>query len=651
MRLVLGATLALVLSLPSAPVRQRASEPFVPAGVWYSSDVAPTSGAGGTRENQAARWQRDLATIRSLGFNTITVPVEWADAEPERGQYRFDALVQLMSVAAERRLKVIVQIEAQSSPDWLRKRHPDSRIVPSVRGAARPSPSYCLDHPGVRADLASFIRAAAEAAAGQSSFHAIDVWNDPRIANDAGTDIALAFCYCRHTRARFQAWLQATYRSIASLNASWRRTFRSWKEPEAPQVHSSAPPAQVVDWNTFLAVKLQEDLRLKADASAPRDARPVTSHVRMPGLLLDPASGLGVPDDWWMTRAVDHYGASLYPTRYEWAGRASIALTAGLDGIRSAARDKGWWAAEVQAGPGPTHGAPPGGDPPRGDPPGGAPPGGERTRGTRVAPVTAADLRLWGWTAIARGARAISYYSWNQVRSRGAGDGYGMVALDGSITDRARAAGELAGVIARNAALFWQLRPHPSRVAILYDRRSHIRARAPIVSYPIVPESMLGVYSRLFEQNVQTDFLHGDEVAGSASRYDLIYVPLPVAPDELLGPALEVYERAGGTIVRDAPMATDGIAPEIRIDGGGGLMEARFLESSDAVMLIALNHADTPKTATLRFGTGVPEAIWQNIETGTEVSFVQDARGPIYTRTFAAKDVVVLVRGKKLRQP
>jgi beta-galactosidase len=571
--------------------------------------------------------QRDLATIRSLGFNTITVPVEWADAEPERGRYRFDALAHVMSLAADAGLKVVVQIEAQASPDWLRKRHPDSRVVPSVRSAAQPSPLYCLDHPGVRADLASFISAAAEAAARQSSFHAIDVWNDPLIINDLGTDIALAFCYCRHTRTRFQDWLQATYRSIASLNASWRRTFRTWREPEAPRPRSAAAPAQVVDWSTFLAVKLHEDLRLKADASAPRGARPVTSHARVRGLLLDPAAGPGAPDDWWMTRAVDHYGASLYPTRHASAGQPSIALTAALDAVRSAARDKGWWAAEVQAGPGPVRGA--------------------------ARAVTAADLRLWGWTAVARGARAVSYYSWNQVQSRGAADGYGMAALDGSITDRARAAGELAGVIARNPALFSGLRPQASRVAILYDRRSYMRGRSPTVAYAMNPESMLGVYRSLFEQNVQTDFLHSDEViAGFASRYDVIYVPVPVPPGELLAHALETYERAGGTIVRDARrVATVGIDPEIRVDGGGGLVEARFLESSDAVMLIALNHADAPQKVTLRFGAGVPEAIWQNMETGAEVSFIQDAKGPIYTRTFAAKDVVVLLRGKKLRQP
>ena len=62
-------------------------------------------------------------------------------------------------------------------------------------------------------------------------------------------------------------------------------------------------------------------------------------------------------------------------------------LTSALDGIRSAAGDRGWWIGELQAGQGAT--------------------------GVRIAsPVTGADLRLWGWAAISRGALAISYYAW-----------------------------------------------------------------------------------------------------------------------------------------------------------------------------------------------------------------------------------------------
>jgi hypothetical protein len=96
-------------------------------------------------------------------------------------------------------------------------------------------------------------------------------------------------------------------------------------------------------------------------------------------------------------------------------------------------------------------------------------------------------------------------------------------------------------------------------------------------------------------------------------------------------------------------IASAGVSPEVRIDGAPGRVEARFLESSDAIVLIAINHGDNAERVTFRFGPDVPEAIWQNMETGAAVNFVQGSDGPSYVHTFGARDVMVLVRGKRLR--
>jgi hypothetical protein len=96
-------------------------------------------------------------------------------------------------------------------------------------------------------------------------------------------------------------------------------------------------------------------------------------------------------------------------------------------------------------------------------------------------------------------------------------------------------------------------------------------------------------------------------------------------------------------------LASAGIAPDIRIDGAPGLVEARFLESSDAILLIAINHAETSERVTFTFGPDIPEAIWQNMETGAAVNFVQGPDGPTYVHNFAPRDAMVLVRSKRLR--
>ena len=83
------------------------------------------------------------------------------------------------------------------------------------------------------------------------------------------------------------------------------------------------------------------------------------------------------------------------------------------------------------------------------------------------------------------------------------------------------------------------------------------------------------------------------------------------------------------------------------IDGGQNKVEAHWLESSDALLLIAVNHTPEPTDVTLTFAPAIPEAIWQNMLTGNAVNFVAGPKGPVYTRTFAARDVLVLMIRKR----
>jgi hypothetical protein len=106
--------------------------------------------------------------------------------------------------------------------------------------------------------------------------------------------------------------------------------------------------------------------------------------------------------------------------------------------------------------------------------------------------------------------------------------------------------------------------------------------------------------------------------------------------------------RATGELVRRL-VAFGGVLPDVRIDGAPGAVESRFLESSSAIVLIALNHSESPQKVTFTFAPTIPEAIWQNMETGSQVSFVQGPDGPTYTHTFGARDAMVLVRGKRLQ--
>ena len=585
------ASLACAVALLSAQPRP-ATDSFVPVGVWYGGGTAraPMLSSDPARDREA--WRRDLQAIKSLGFNSIKCWVDWATTEAERGVYRFDALEQLLDLADETGLRAIVQIYTDSAPQWVGAAFPDASFV-TERGeriGSQAAPGFCLDHAGVRAAVERFIAGVSQRARNHASLVALDVWSEPHLVNWAWFNAPAEFCYCPNTQAKFREWLSKKYGTLEALNRAWYRTFTKWEEVEPPRYGTILSYTDFIDWKTFIPDKLRDDLKMKADATRatfrapatlgrsaaaapPAPSGPpafVTSHSDAPAVLLSPLSGYGNPDDWWMSQVVDAYGTSVYPKHASSSAPWSpTRLAAGLDGIRSAARDKGWWVGELQAGQGAT--------------------------GVKVGtPVTGADLRLWGWTALSRGARAISYYAWYPMSSGYESNGYGMIELDGTITDRAKAAGQFARVVDRHRALFSALRPEPSQVAILYNRLSYLAGGNTVGPGQTARNALQGAYRALFERNIQADFVHPDEIlAGRAIAYRLIYLPYPVMLPQPVANALKDYVRQGGTLVSEARVASNderGLAAS-RIPGFGldevfGCRE-KGLHSPDKVEMVA----------------------------------------------------------------
>jgi hypothetical protein len=72
-------------------------------------------------------------------------------------------------------------------------------------------------------------------------------------------------------------------------------------------------------------------------------------------------------------------------------------------------------------------------------------------------------------------------------------------------------------------------------------------------------------------------------------------------------------------------------------------VEARLFKAGHALVLIALNHADEPRTTTITLPEGSPLAEWVNLETG-EVAYFDRAPGGVARRhRFTPRDALVLV--------
>ncbi|MGA3043522.1 MAG: beta-galactosidase [Bryobacteraceae bacterium] len=529
-----------------APVAAQSAQPapsaFFPAAVWYGGGKARAPMMSPLNSGSAAEWGNDLDQIKAVGFNTIKCWVDWATAEPKPGVFDFKNLELLLKLADERGLRVIIQIYLDSAPDWVGHRYPEGRFV-DRSGAivtSQSAPGYCIDHEGVRREIVKFLETLSRDANRSQSLYGWDVWSEPHVINwaDFSWLAQPEFCFCPGSQARFRQWLRTKYNTLDALNAAWYRKFESWDQVEAPRFSTILSYADYMDWRAFIDDKLAGDLKTRTEAIRSADrTHPISSHAGAPGLFTSPTDGYGEPDDWKMSASTDFYGTSLYPRHSESARPWPYwMLAAGLDFTRSAghAFGKGFWIGELQAGQGAT--------------------------GMRIVePVTAHDEEFWMWQAVAHGAREIANYAWYPMSSGFESNGYGLINLDGTLTDRARAAGRVAAIVGRNARRLNQAQPAPAEVAILYDRLSYMvggRQPSPSTLGNAERDSLLGLYRAFFETGIPVDFVHPMALdADRLRQYKLLFLPYPVMLPRGVADVLKQYVKQGGTVVAEARLA------------------------------------------------------------------------------------------------
>jgi len=115
--------------------------------------------------------------------------------------------------------------------------------------------------------------------------------------------------------------------------------------------------------------------------------------------------------------------------------------------------------------------------------------------------------------------------------------------------------------------------------------------------------------------------------------------------------ALEAAATFADIVTRNANLFAplSGSSRAVRVSAATPDIFARFVESNDAIVLVAANYTDAEQRVTLKFDADLPEAVWQNMETGGAVNFVAGPDGPTYTRTFPPHDVVVLTIRKQYK--
>lgn len=119
------------------------------------------------------------------------------------------------------------------------------------------------------------------------------------------------------------------------------------------------------------------------------------------------------------------------------------------------------------------------------------------------------------------------------------------------------------------------------------------------------------------------------------------------------GAELRALGETAGVVTRNqalfAPLRPRSSGVRSISSGPMGPVKVRLLESEGTLVMIAVNDARQRRHVTISFARDIPEAIWQNLESGTTINFVMAKDGPFLEHTFAPRDALVLMMRKRLR--
>ena len=523
MRILAGQTTA--PSAEKAGQLPRLTQPFIYGSAFYRPPNPPAS----------MRREMLKTFAQEYKFNIIRIYSPWAyhNREPER--FNFQELEEVMGYCDEFGLRVLLGVITEGAPWWLEAAHPETRYVDandlpqrlagSGNNISGGWPGLCLDWEPVRQAAGKFIGELAKAVARHPSMYAYDCWNEPHIEPSGGhrfshTVEESLFCYCPRTIAEFQHWLENRYGSLDRLNEAWVRQYPDWKVIDPPRRKGTY--SDWVDWRRFIIERSTDEMRFRVDSIRAVDSLHLAESHAGPTAAVEPIVLFGI-NTWRLAEVVETWGVSCFPRWSEEPvpvcfGAAKLEIT------RSNAGQKPFWMTELQGGHGSSglwHG-------PK-----------MRTR----------DIRLWNWMAVACGAKGILYWAYHTEATGTEATGFGLVARDGSATERVLEAAEDNRLIQAHWDVIEGYRPKPE-VAILFDQDNALLTFAMSGNEEASTKSFLGYYKALWNCDHWVDFIEPSLLPKAA--YKVIIAPWHLMGKKETCEALRRFVEGGGTLIIEA---------------------------------------------------------------------------------------------------
>lgn len=464
-------------------------------------------------------WQNDIALMKALKVNTVTLPVfSWANLQPSEDTFNFGWLDRVMDLLLANQINVIMATPTAAQPAWMSRKYPDMLPV-DVQGhrhkhGARTN--FCVNNPSYRRFSAQI---AAKMAERYKDYPNLILWH---INNEYGT-----YCYCDHCAQKFQEWLQERYGSIENLNQAWYTNFwghtlYDWQDVVPPSHVSSLLPGALgnrdgaanqsvaIDYNRFMS-----DSFLACMENEITQIRKYTPDIPVTTNLM----GAFKPIDYFrLSQDLDYVSWDNYPSIHDPASLIAFKhdLTRGLAKgkpfllMEQTPNQQNWQPYNTLKRPG--------------------------------------VMRLWSYQAIAHGANSVLFFQWRQ--SLGACEKYhaAMVPHAGHLNTRiGRELKALGDELSRLDVELLQA-TNQARAAILFDWSNWWAAEYS--SGPTRDIDYVGTvhqyYRAVYKRNIPVDVV---STQADLSEYDIVLAPLLYMTSDDLTARIKQFVANGGSFI------------------------------------------------------------------------------------------------------
>ena len=471
-------------------------------------------------------WERDYRVAAEDGMNMFRHWFMWSAIETAPGVYDWDDYDRQLDLAKEHGLKTMIAEMITAAPEWAFRRYSHARfettdgarIGSQMSGSSATGgfPGLCLDNEDVKDITGRFLTKLATHYRDHPALAGYDLWNECNFRPDV--------CCCPATADRFRAWLKDRYGDLKTLGEAWyRHSYADWEDIEPPRY--GGPYPDYLDWLEFRIDNANRLLRWRVELIRAVDLEHIVAAHGVAASLDGFATG--GTDDWRSALEVEIYGLTWVASR---KGDAPWKQWHAVDLTRAASRGKPFWHAEAQAGPlwmqPQVLGRP--------------------LDDGRVA--TPEDIRLWNLISFAAGTRGHLYPRWRPLLDGPLFGALGAYGMDGSRTPRSEMASTLAKwANAPEQQDLWKSNPVKGDIGIVFAPESQLHCQAQQGNADFYSESVRGAYQGFFDNNIQEDWVHVDDI----DEYNLLYLPYPVMLTEEHCTRLVRWVENGGRLVSE----------------------------------------------------------------------------------------------------